>query len=74
MLIRLIIYLIITIIFGLLFLFLPQLNIGGQYHVSLFEEMQLTGNYLSSIIRLIVETGAIFIALIFLFGLRPKTK
>lgn len=70
--IRLIIYLILTLIAACVFLFAPAFNWGGKPMVSMFAQYVAEGNILDLIARVSILSGIFFVGLLFLFGLDKK--
>lgn len=70
---RLIIYSAVTLIALLMFLFVPELNIGGpKPAISIYHELHSASFVKPVLVRLIVLISVFFISILFLFGLGEK--
>jgi hypothetical protein len=67
---RLLICVLITLFVGVLFLFIPALNLTVAKPISLYDELIIYHDYWDVFLRLFFKMGFLFLALFFLIGVR----
>lgn len=72
--IRLTIFITVTLIAGLLIFFEPSLNIGTQHVISMYDAIKAGMPLRPILTKLFIMVAAIFLAQLFLIGLTPKEK